>query len=249
VELAAELGLYERTVEEALRLLERVAAYVKAQGADAWIVCAGSREILEWFATQATPAFAQFGKLTGLPIPGIRVEKIPAIKTVVRRLHEYGHRRIVLMMRHDRLKPHVGPGEQAFLAELNALGIATGPYNMPDWGDDIAGFHRSLDSLFQHTPPTALFLDEARLFIAAQQHLARLGKVTPRDVSMIYFDPDVAFSWCDPPVSHIRSDSRPVVNRMVRWVDRVARGEEDKSQRSTAAEFVDGGTIGPVKQL
>ncbi len=75
-------------------------------------------------------------------------------------------------------------------------------------------------------------------FIAAQQHLARLSKVAPRDVSMICGDPDIAFSWCDPPVAHIRWDGRPVVNLMVQWVDRVARGEEDKSQRSTQAEFV-----------
>jgi DNA-binding LacI/PurR family transcriptional regulator len=236
----------EKSLQDLGMNVKRVAAYVKTEGADAWIVCAGPREILEWFATQPAPAFAMFGKLTGLPLPGIRVDKIPAIKTAVRRLYEHGHRRIVLMMRQDRLKPHAGPGERAFLDELSALGIATGPFNLPNWGDDIAGFHRCLDSLFQHTPPSALLLDEAPFFIAAQQHLARMGKAAPRDVSLICDDPDIAFSWCDPPVSHIRWDSRPVVSRMVRWADRVARGEEDKSQRSALAEFVEGGTIGPA---
>lgn len=240
----AEKSLYDLGMN-----VKRVAAYVKADGADAWIVCAGSREILEWFAAQTTPTFAKFGRLAGLPLPGIKVDKIPAIKTAVRRLHEYGHRRIVMMVRQERLKPHPGLTEQAFLDELNSLGIITGSFNLPEWGDDIAGFRRCLDSLFQHTPPSALFLIEARLFIAAQQHLARMGRVAPRDVSLICDDPDIAFSWCDPPISHIRWDSKPVVSRMVRWADRVARGEKDINQRSTLAEFVEGGTIGPAKPL
>ena len=229
--------------------VQRVAAYVKAIGADAWIVCAGPRDILEWFAAQSTPVFAKFGKLTGLPLAGSRVDKIPAIKAAVRKLHEFGHRRIVLMVRQERMKPHSGPTVLAFLDELKALGIATGFFNLPQWGDDIAGFHRCLDSLFQHTPPTALFLIEARLFIAAQQHLARMGKIAPRDVSLICDDPDIAFSWCDPPVSHMHWDTRPVVNSMVRWANHVACGEREVRQRSILAEFVEGGTIGPAKSL
>ena len=248
-----EAGHHAAFADKSLRDLgmkvQRVAAYVKAMGADAWIVCAGPRDILEWFASQPSPVFAKFGKLTGLPLAGSRVDKTPALKAAVRKLHEFGHRRIVLMVRHERMKPHSGPTELAFLDELKALGIATSSYNLPQWGDDIAGFHRCLDSLFQHTPPTALFLIEARLFIAAQQHLARMGKVAPRDVSLICDDPDIVFSWCDPPVSHIRWDSRPVVSSMVRWADRVARGEKDLSQRSILAEFVEGGTIGPTRPL
>ena len=320
VELAAELGLYERTVEEALRLLEkegvlipqgagrrrliaqvgvpvkaslkvrillyeridqglpyhvdllhrladqgyaaafaekslhdlgmdvkRAAAYVKSETADAWVVSAASREILEWFAAQPTPAFAKFGWSQGLPLAAVRIDKIPAMKTVVRKLHALGHRRIVHMVREEGIKPRFGLFEQTFMDELNALGIVTGPYNLPDWGHESAGFHRCLDSLFQHTPPTALILSEARLFIAAYFHLARRGITAPRDVSLVCDDPDTAFCWCEPPVSHIRWDSRPVVNRIVQWVDHIARGKEDHRQSASPAEFVEGGTIGPVK--
>lgn len=246
-EAGHEAAFAEKSLRDLGSNVKRVAACVKAERADAWIVCAGSREILEWFAAQPTPAFAKFGRLAGLPLPGIRVDKIPAIKTAVRRLYDFGHRRIVLIARQEGKMPHSGSAKRAFLDELNALGITTGSFNLPEWGDDIAGFYRCLDSLFQHTPPTALLLVEARLFIAAQQHLARMGKVAPRDVSLICDDPDIAFSWCNPPVSHIRWDSGPVVNRMVRWADRVARGEHEKSQRSTQAEFIEGGTIGPAK--
>ena len=43
---------------------------------------------------------------------------------------------------------------------------------------------------------------------------------------------------------HIRWDYRPMVRRVVRWVDNVARGKDDKRQTLTNAEFVEGGTIG-----
>ncbi len=241
-----EVAFAEKSLHDLGMDVNRVAAYVEASVADVWLVIAGSREILEWFAARTGPSFALSGRWTGLPIAGINTQKIPAMKAAVRRLYDHGHRRIVFMCREERRKPYPAALEQAFLDELTALGIKTGAYNLPDWGDDIAGFYRGLDALFHHTPPTALFLTEARLFIAAQQHLARRGILAPRDVSLICDDPDVAFSWCLPVVSHFRWDTRPVVSRVVRWVDNVARGREDRRQSFIQAEFVEGGTVGPL---
>lgn len=236
----------ERTMVELGMELKRVARSIKHLQVDAWIVQGGSHEILEWLMQSGVPVMAIFGRFGELPIAAAGVSKIPALRKVVQRLFELGHRRIVMMVREERRKPFLGRAEQACLDELGALGIKTGPYNLPDWENNVAGFHRCLDSLFQHTPPTALIVSEARLFVAAQQHLAQMGLVAPRDVSLVSDDPDIAFSWCDPPISHIRWDSRPLVSRMVRWAGHVARGKEDKEQRTTQAEFVEGGTIGPV---
>jgi hypothetical protein len=60
-----------------------------------------------------------------------------------------------------RRKPRPGSFEQAFLDELEALGIPTGDYNLPDWSESPEGFHQLLAALFRHTPPTALILQEA----------------------------------------------------------------------------------------
>ncbi len=243
-----EVAFADKSLHDLGMDVNRVAAHVRASVADVWLVCAGSREILEWFAARTEPCFAISGRWSGLPLAGINTQKIPAMRTAVHRLYDHGHRRIVFMSREERRKPYPAALEQAFLDELTALGITTGTYNLPDWGDDIAGFYRGLDSLFHHTPPTALFLMEARLFIAAQQHLARRGILAPRDISLICDDPDVAFSWCLPAVSHFDWDTRPVVSRVVRWVNHVVRGKEDRKQGFIQAEFVEGGTIGPVKK-
>ena len=68
----------------------------------------------------------------------------------------------------------------------------------------------------------------------------------PGDVSLICTDGDPGFDWCRPPVSHIQRESKPLVRRMVEWVENVSQGREDLRQSMTPAEFATGGTIGPV---
>jgi hypothetical protein len=48
---------------------------------DAWIIVSGSRELLEWFAGQAVPAFALFGSMRGFPIAGAAPDHVPALQT------------------------------------------------------------------------------------------------------------------------------------------------------------------------
>ena len=103
-----------------------------------------------------------------------------------------------------------------------------------------------MGSLFRVTPPTALIIDEAPFFIATQQFLASRGIRVPQQVSLICTDADSTFTWCLPSVSHIRWDSRLVARRIVRWAAAVSRGRKDVKQSFTLAEFVKGGTIGPV---
>lgn len=226
--------------------VKRVADFVKKSKADAWIVSSGSREILEWFAKQSTPVFAQFGRPSGLPIAAMGVRKSPAMREAVRKLIAMGHKRIVLLVRQERRHPKPAIFEQAFLDELEAHGIKTGPYHLPEWEETIAGFHRCLDALFKHTPPTAILICEPHLFISAKDYLAQNGIISPRDVSLICDDPDHSFAWCNPAISHISWNHEPIIRRVLGWADKVARGITDKRQGFTLAEFVEAGTIGKV---
>jgi DNA-binding LacI/PurR family transcriptional regulator len=201
--------------------------------------------VLEWFAEQPLPAFALFGRR--LPrLAGARPDKLSALATAVGRLTELGHRRTVMLVREDRRKPSPGFVERFFLEELEAAGIPSGPYNLPDWEDNLEGFRQCLHSLFQHTPPSALLIDGLQLFVAAQQHLARRGIIAPEHVSLINLDPDPAFAWCEPAISHIHWDARPLVRSIVRWANNIARGKDDRRRFTTKADFVEGGTIGPA---
>ena len=226
--------------------VRRIARMVEKTPADAWVVAGGSREVLQWFHEQSLPVCALFGRRRGLPIAGVGPDKPPAYALATRKLIATGHRRIVLLARRMRRLPEPGSSEQAFLNELAAHGIPRGPYHLPDWEESIEGFHAGLEALFRVTPPTALIIQEAVLFTAAQQFLARRGLRVPEDVSMICTDADPTFAWCKPSVAHIRWDSRPVVRRIVRWAANLSSGKPDVRQVLTPAEFVPGGTIGPV---
>jgi DNA-binding LacI/PurR family transcriptional regulator len=228
---------------------KRIIRHVREEEADAWMIMAGSREILEWFAEQPTPALAIAGRRRGIRIAGIGPDKIPACAMAIRRLISLGHRRIAMIVREERRKPALGFAEQAFLNELNAHGISTGPYNLPDWKDNSHDFHRCLDSLFRHTAPTALLIDEMPLFFAAQQHLAQRGILAPQDVSLICLDPHPAFAWSQPTVSHIHWDIAPISRRMLHWAGNVSQGKDDRSQSLTKAVFMEGGTMGPAPKV
>jgi DNA-binding LacI/PurR family transcriptional regulator len=227
--------------------VSRVARMVKQADANAWVVTGGSREVLQWFCEQPAPAFALFGRYGGLTIAGTRPEKVPAYNAAIDKLVALGHRRIALLARKVRRLPTPGRTESGFLERLEFHGIHTGSFNLPDWEDDMEGFQALLAQLFRVTPPTALIIQEAFLFTAAQHFLARRGLRVPEHVSLVCSDADSSFAWCVPPVSHIRWESGPVMRRVVRWAENVARGKVDVRQTLTKAEFKEGGTIGPAK--
>ena len=228
--------------------VERITRIVKKTEADVWIVLAGSRGLLEWFAAQENPCFALFGRRRGIPLAGVGPDKQPPLATCTRMLAGLGHRRIVLLTRARRRLPVPGELENTFLDELAACGIHAGPYHLPDWEETADGLHARLDELFRVTPPTALILDEVPFFFAAQQFLVNRGLRVPQDVSLVCNDASPDFDWLLPKVAHIRWESKPLVRRIVRWAGNMSRGKQDKRQTLTPAEFVTGGTIGPAKE-
>lgn len=237
-----------RTMSELSMEGKRIAAMARKVDVDAWMVLGGSREVLEWFAARDAPVFAIFGRRRSLPIAGVGPDKVTALKEVVEALTGLGHRRIVLITKKRRLSPSPGHFEVSFLDFLTAHGITPGSYHMPEWEESIDGLHQRLESLFKLTPPTALIIDEAPVFVATQHFLARRGLAVPEHVSLVCTDADPAFDWCKPPVSHIRWNSRPVVRRILQWAANLSRGRSDLKQTLTPAEFVRGGTIGSAKR-
>lgn len=224
----------------------RVARLVKQTEADAWVVQAGSREVLEWFSAQPMPAFALFGRREGIAIAGAGLATQTAFTSTTRQLIALGHRRIVMICRSERRKPCPGISERIVLDELAAHGIATSDYNLPDWEETPDGFEALLSSLFRVTPPTALIVGEGTFFLATQQFLARRGIRVPGQVSLICVDSDPSFAWCKPTIAHFHWETAPVVRRIVRWAATVSQGRGDLKQTFTPAEFIPGGTLGPA---
>lgn len=225
--------------------VRRLARMVGKTEADAWVVAGGTREVLQWFIEQKTPAFALYGRRRKLKIAGVGPDNIPTIVEATRRLIELGHQRIVFL---DSLYSVSGPGTigAAFLDALSAGGITVGAYNLPGWEGGLEGLYAYLDSSFEISPPTAIIVGSGPTYLATLHFLLNRGIRVPQDLSLIVTEDDPDFNQCKPSVSHIGWSRRPVVNRIVRWASNISQGKEDTRQTTIKAEFIEGGTIGPV---
>lgn len=224
--------------------VKRIARLVQQNPADAWIVASGSREVLEWFSQQPTPAYAYFGNKSDIPIAGCTIRR--NMPLLIRRLYDLGHRRMVLLIREEHLKPKLSFFASLYLEALEEAGITPGSYNLPVWGYQPEGLRLCLDSLYKFTPPTVLITTETSILLAVRDYQAQRGIIAPRDVSLISLDQSTFFAWCDPLVAHFTWDTKSINRRVVRWAKHVAVGKEDRRQVFTTAKFVEGGTIGPA---
>lgn len=244
-EEGCEVNVAEKSLMEMGMKVSRIAQLVKHTKTDAWVVFSAPQEVLEWFVTHPVPSFALFGRFRRLPIAATGLDKAPAFRAAIRRLAELGHRRIVMLQpKHNRM-PSPSLLVRESIEEMEIHGIKTGPYNLPDWEQSPEGLRKRLDSLFMLSPPTAIILDRPNEFIGAQLYLARRGIFAPQDISLIC-DDDPAFEWCEPSVSCIRWENRPLVRRIIRWVHNISNGKDDRRQTFTKAKFLEKGTIGPV---
>ncbi|MFZ9937625.1 MAG: substrate-binding domain-containing protein [Luteolibacter sp.] len=236
----------KRNIAELGSDIAKVSALLARQPADAWVVYAAPFEVLEWFSKGELPAFAVFGRFRRLPIAAAAPDKTGAYVAAVNSLVRLGHRRIVLLARPQHRQPVPSRALQTFLDALTREGIQVSDYHNPHWENTCEGFQKCLESLFRSTPPSALIVQESVLLGAVQQFLQARGIRVPRDVSLVCTDPDPTFAWRVPTVAHIRWDTGPVIRRIARWANQVALGKKDRQQLLSKAEFVPGGTIGPV---
>jgi DNA-binding LacI/PurR family transcriptional regulator len=219
---------------------------VQESAVDAWIICSGSRELLEWFAAQSIPSIALYGRSGGLSIARTGPDKMAAYLDATRQLIALGHRRIVLITLACRRKPFPATIERMVLEEIRAHGIETGPYNLPNWEETPEGFNALLENLFRTTPPTALIIDETPKLIATMQFLARHHIDVPGQVSLVSPDLGKELNWCCPTIAHMEWNNKHIVRRVARWMAAVKKGNPDRDTINFPATFVPGGSIGPA---
>lgn len=225
--------------------LRRIKREVRAIKADAWIVYAGGRPVLEWFAEQAFPTFAMFGFMSKLPIAGAGPDSAAGYEDTVRELAALGHQRIVMLSPQHTRQPHPSRALKKFLDTLEVEGIKTGAYNLPDWEPTEDGLHTMLESLFKLTPPTAIIINDKVTFSAVLQFLLKRGIRVPDDVSLICHEPINAFNWCDDPIAYIHWDWAPISRRLRSWMKNATLGKTDHRQLFVKPSFLPGRTLGP----
>lgn len=227
--------------------LKKFARSVKRYDADAWVVTAGSLEILKYLADEGMPVFAVAGRYGSLPIAGAKPDHGVALRAATNRLTALGHRRIVMVIRKIHRTPFPGRAVQVFLDSLAANNIPVSDFNLPDWEETPEGFHAMLKSLFQLTRPTAIIAGETNLFVAIQQFLGNQGLRVPQDVSLVCADYSPSlFHFCTPSITHFEFNQNHVTRYLLRWAESISQGKVNQRQYFYRADFIEGGTIGPA---
>lgn len=245
-EAGHQVVIASKTMGELRFKVQRVARMVEGTPADGWVVLAGSHEILEWFSAQGPPTFALFGAPGSLPLAHAGPTKDHAVREIVRRLTEGGHRRICVLADERLRKPELVGPIRCFVEELQAHGIPAGPYNLPDWSAGPESLWKCLESLFRISRPTALIIDEAEMVPGVLQFLGQRKLSAPDHISLACLDEAPFFNWMNPGMAHLVMDSQPWIRRAVRWGENVAAGVEDHRKAISKAKFVEGGTMGPA---
>jgi DNA-binding LacI/PurR family transcriptional regulator len=250
IEQAGHVCFFSKPCQASLRHdTGRIAKYLAEMQADAWVVVAPRSEVAQWFATQPVPAIA-----LGLGNPDVNLAGTGTLGTLarveaLRRLLALGHRRIVLICLSHLRQPVPRLSVSSFTAELDARHVLwSHPYNVPEWEETPAGFRALLTGLFAVSPPTALMIDETPRLMATLAFLAKRGLRVPEQVSLFVGQWDSSLAWADPPIAHVNWDDTPLVRRVVRWLAAVAKGRPDRKTILYPAEFVPGGSIGPVRK-
>jgi len=143
-----------KTIVELRHHLQNVEKMVSQSPERVWIIQAGSRDIVEWFAQAPVPALALFGVSRDIDIAAVAVDKVAAIREAVRRLVSSGRNRIVLLSREERRKPVYGIHARSFLNELKSLGISPDPIICPTGKKPGQGFAAIWMSFLNSRPPT-----------------------------------------------------------------------------------------------
>lgn len=232
-----------RTLADLRMNTQRVGRLVKEIQADIWIVLSAPEAILDWFLDEKIPVFAAFGGFPGRPIAAVGLRYLSSLLEATRQLIGLGHRRVVFLACRGKVRPLPDGLWSRLMREMESHGIQTGPYNLPEWQDNAEGFNKMLQALFEHTPPTALLIEEPVHLVAALQFFSHRGIRVPQDVSIVCMQPGPEFEFCQFPVTYIDWDRRPIIRHMVRWVRHMSLGHHDIRQTYCKSKLVQGGTI------
>lgn len=91
-------------------------------------------------------------------------------------------------------------------------------------------------------------IDETPRLMATLGFLAQRGWRVPEQVALFVGQWDSSLAWAAPPIAHVRREDTSLIRRVVRWLAAVARGRPDRKTGLFPAEFVPGGSFGPVRK-
>lgn len=193
--------------------------------ADCWLLRSVSAEIVRWFADSGLPVVLVASPFPGVKVPAVDLDHRATARHAVGQFTTRGHRRIVLLSG-DRKRSGEIETEAGFIEGRNAHGLTHEQCAIVRFSGSVEDLTHTLAALFAGPRrPTGLLTDGSMESMTVLTWLLKNGFRVPRDVSLICRDWDSVLDYAVPHLTCYRYSRDVLVNRVCRWVFRLARGE------------------------
>jgi LacI family transcriptional regulator len=204
------------------RHMPRIAA---ENPADCWILRSVNAEIVRWFADSGLPAVLLASPFPGIDLPAVDLDHCATARHAVGRFVALGHRRIVLLSG-DRKRSGEIETEKGFIEGRLLHGLAPEQCAIVRFDGSVPDLSHTLTALFKNREkPSALLADGSMESMTILTWLLKNGLRVPEDVSLVCRDWDTVHDYTVPLVTCYRYNRDVLVNRVCRWIFRLARGE------------------------
>jgi DNA-binding LacI/PurR family transcriptional regulator len=242
-----ELTIARKTLRELAQPRSLLPGLIGHQQMDCWMVYGASRDVVKWFMDQSLPFLCVGGRIRDLPVSVVGYDASSSVGEAVDRLVAAGHQRIVMPVPQWSRCDDCGPSlsEEKFTERMKAAGLRVGPFNLPLWDDTPAGWRKLLEELFSFTPPTAVIVHVAPMYVALQSFLMERGLRIPSDVSAVLLSGSPTLDWIWPLVTHFDRPAQEFVSAIVNWVQRLGTEAATQEKIMLPGRFHEGATIAP----
>lgn len=211
-----------------------------------WLLLSPSFKIVQWCMSNNIRAVCLGGETETLKPPLITVSVSDKLKDAVQRLSKLGHKKIssIIHLPTEQSRENVIHKIQG---AFTSSGIDFHPsYNLPQLlNDDFQGLWDCLNSLFTHSPPTAIIVTEIHQLITLYSFCLSRGLQIPRDLSVIVTKESRNVEWFYPLPTHYLAPISQYVSHLQRNIEHYPTGEVEPV--FLKPEFIKGQSISRPK--
>ena len=214
--------------------------------ADCWLLRSVNAEIVRWFADSGLPTVLVASPFPGIELPAVDLDHRATARHAVGQFAALGHRHIVLLSG-DRKRSGEIETEKGFTEGRIDRNLTPEQCAVVRFDGSVTDMTRTLTTLFQaREKPTGILTDGSMEAMTALTWLLKNGHRVPEDVSLICRDWDTVLEHAVPRLTCYRYNRDVLVNRVCRWVFRLARGEPvPRKAMPVMTQFDRGATLAP----
>jgi LacI family transcriptional regulator len=211
-----------------------------------WVLALASASCQRWFARRGTPCVIAGSCHEGIDLPSRDLDHRAMCRHAAGVLLSAGHQRLAFLAQKTRLAGDI-ESEAGFLEGVNHSPRAGAAAQVCHHDATTAGIAIALRRLLAQRPaPTALLVANAYHYLAVVSRLAQLGRLAPRDFSIISRDDDLFLAFLAPAPARYVATPQAFAKSLLRPVmELLEHGTVSQRAARLMPAFIRGETVGP----